>query len=112
MSKQWIVAGNIFELLKLHSRTRPCLPRFTRNRMRRRTNGEQINHHKLTIMFPARAQETALRFPSHRERFAAVEHPRPIDALVDCGCESLNLGIIEMVANGEHATKQKRGVDR
>src|ERR1700686_2994498 len=63
-------------------------------------------------MFPARTQETAPRIPSHGERIAAIEHPRPIHALVDCGCEILNLGIIEMLASGEHATEQKRGVDR
>src|ERR1700675_4019622 len=112
MSKQWIVAGNIFEFLKLNFGTRPRLPRFARNRMRRRTNGEQVNHHKLAIMFPARAQETAFRLPSHGERFAAIEHPRPIHALVDRSCEILDLGIIEMLANRQHATEQKRGVDR
>src|SRR3977135_3533820 len=112
MSKQWIVARNIFEFLKLHCRTRPWLPRFARNRMRRRTNGEQVNHHQLAIVFPARAQETAFWLPSHGERFAAIEHPRPIHAFVDCGCEILNLGIIEMWASRQHATKQKRGIDR
>src|SRR5882762_1249543 len=112
MSKQWIIAGNVFEFLKLHRRTRPRLPRFARNRMSRRTNGEKVNHHELTIMFPTRAQETAFRLPSHGERFAAIEHPRPIHALVDCSREILDLGIIEMLANGEHATEQKRGVDR
>src|SRR6267378_5910636 len=112
MSKQRIVAGNIFEFLKLHSRTRPRLPRFARNRMRRRTNGEQVDHHELAIMFPTRAQETAFRLPSHGERFTAVEHPWPIDALVDCGREILDLAIIEMLANRQHPTKQNRGVDR
>jgi hypothetical protein len=67
---------------------------------------------ELAIMFPARAQETALRLPSHGERFAAVEHPRPIHALVDCSCKILDLGIIEMLANRQHAAEQKRGVDR
>ena len=80
--------------------------------MRRRTDGEQVNHHELAIVFPARAQETALRLPSHAERFAAVEHPRPIHALVDCSCKILDLGIIEMLANRQHAAEQKRGVDR
>src|SRR3982074_581184 len=103
MSKQRIMAGNIFEFLKLHGRTRPCLPRLTGNRMRWRTNAEKVNHHELAIMFPARVQETAARFPSHGERFAAIEHPRPIDALVDRGCEILNLGIIEMLASGQDA---------
>src|ERR1700731_2826274 len=112
MSKQRIVPGNIFEFLKLHSRTRPCLPRFARNRMRRRTNGQQVNHHEFAIMVPASTQEAAAWLPSHGERFAAIEHPRPIDALVDCGCEILNLGIIEMLANRQHATEQKRAVDR
>src|ERR1700675_747134 len=112
MSKQWIVARNVFEFLKLHCWTRPCLPRFARNRMRRRANGKQVNHHELSIMFPPRTQETAFRLPSHGERFAAIEHPRPIHALVDCGCEILNLGIIEMLASRQHATEQKRGVDR
>src|ERR1700674_1603007 len=112
MSKQRIIAGNIFEFLKLHSRTCPCLPRFARNRMRRRTNSQQVNHHELAIMFPARAQETALRLPSHGERFAAVEHPRPIHALVDRSSKILDLGIIEMLASRQHAAEQKRSVDR
>src|ERR1700726_5019086 len=112
MSKQGIVPGNVFELLKLHSWTRPCLPSLARNRMRRRTNGQQVNHHEFTIMFPACAQETASRLPSHGERFSAIKHPSPIHALVDRGCEILNLGIIEMLTNRQHAAKQKRGVDR
>src|ERR1700686_2456052 len=112
MSKQWIVPGNIFEFLKFHSRTRPRLPRFAWNRMRRRTHGKQVNHHKLAIMFPARAQEDAARLPSHGERFAAIEHPRPIHALVDRGCEILDLGIIEMLASREDAPEQKGGGDR
>src|SRR6267378_2812230 len=112
MSKQRIVAGNIYESLKLHGRTRPCLPRFARNRMRRRTNGQQVNHHELAIVVPPSAQETAARFPSHGKRLAAIEHPRPIHALVDCGREILDLGIIEMLASRQYAAKQKRGVDR
>lgn len=63
-------------------------------------------------MFPTRAQETAVRLPSHGEPFAAIEHPRPIHALVDCSSKILNLGIIEMLANRQHAAEQKRGVDR
>src|SRR6266404_9331879 len=112
MSKQRIVAGNIFESLKLHGGTRPCLPRFARNRMRRRTNGKQVNHHEFAVVVPPSIQETAARLPSHGERFAAIKHPRPIDALVDCGREILNLGIIEILASRQHAAEQKRGVDR
>src|ERR1700732_3274376 len=112
MSKQRIVAGNIFEFLKLHRWTGPCLPRFARNRMRRRTNGQQVNHHEFAIMVPASTQEAAAWLPSHGEGFAAIEHPRPIDTLVDRGCEILNLGIIEILANGEHTAEQKRAVDR
>ena len=80
--------------------------------MHRRTNSEQVNYHKLAIMVPSSAQETAVGFPSQGERFAAVEHPRPIHALVDCGCEILDLGIIEMFASRQHAAGEKRGVDR
>src|SRR6266404_3277113 len=112
MSKQWIVPGNIFEFLKLHSRTRPRLPRFARNRMHRRTNGEQVNHHEFAIVVPPSTQETAAWFPSHGERFAAIKHPRPIHTLVDRRCEILDLAIIEMLTNRQHATKQKRGIDR
>src|SRR6266404_6593669 len=112
MSKQRIVAGNIFEFLKLHGRTRPRLPCLARNRMRRRTNGKQVNDHEFAVVVPPSIQETAAWFPSHGERFAAIKHPRPIHALVDRGCEILDLGIIEMLASRQHAAKQKRGVDR
>jgi hypothetical protein len=44
--------------------------------------------------------------------FTAVEHPRPIHALVDCSCKILDLGIIEMLASRQHAAEQKRAVDR
>src|SRR6266481_1691557 len=112
MSKQRIVAGNVFEFLKLHSGTRPCLPRLAGNRMRRRTNGKQVNHHEFAVVVPSSTQETAARFPSHGECFAAIKHPRPIHTLVDRRCEILDLAIIEMLTNRQHATKQKRGIDR
>ncbi len=106
MGKQGIVAGNVLELLRLHGGTLPGLPRLAGNGMRRRPESEQVDHHEFAIMVPARAQKTASRVPSHGEGCAAIEHPRPIDTLVDCGCEILDLGIIEMLASGQHAAEQ------
>src|SRR5580658_3986521 len=112
MGKQRTVSGNVLELLKLHDGPPPCLPRLAGNRMCRRTHRQQIDHHELAIMVPARAQEPALWLPSHGEGRSAIEHPWPIDALVDCGREILYFGVIEMLAGRQHAAKQKRGVDR
>src|SRR6266849_4456050 len=41
-----------------------------------------------------------------------VSPPLSIQGRVDCSCKILDLGIIEMLASRQHATEQKRGVDR
>src|SRR5271167_3265905 len=110
MNKERIIAGNIFESIKSHLGTSPRFPRFARNRMRRRTQSQQVDHHQLAIMVPAIFQKTALRFPSHGKRFAAVQHPWPIGAFVDCSGKILNLGVLEILASGQHAAQQQGSV--
>ena len=100
-----------FEFLKLNRRTLPGQPRVTRNRVGRRAHRQKVDHHQFAILAPARMQKSAVRLPSHGKSRAAIEHPRPIDAFVDCGGRDPDLGIVEMLASGEHSTQEQCGVD-
>ena len=43
---------------------------------------------------------------------AAVEHPGPVDAVVDEGGELVDVGVVvEVGAGGEDAAEEQRGVD-
>ena len=54
------------------------------NRMRRRSDRQQVQDHQLAVVIPARRQEARLRLPSVRQqRRIAGEHPAEIDAPVD-----------------------------
>src|SRR5439155_395060 len=51
--------------------------------MRRRTNRQEINHHQFAVVFPSGVQKSRFRCPAHGQGRGAIEHPRPVDPLVD-----------------------------
>src|SRR5271168_4876884 len=63
-------------------------------------------------MLPASIQKARLGLPAHGEGRAAVQHPRPIDALVDFCGEVLDFLIGEILASGKDAAKKQGSVDR
>src|SRR5580700_7344809 len=50
--------------------------------------------------------------PAHGEGRAPVEHPRPIDALVDFCSEILDFLVGKILASGKHSAKQQGRIDR
>ena len=62
-------------------------------------------------MVPAGGDEAGLRTPAHREGFAAVEHPRKVDTIVELRSEIGDLRVIEVGAGGEDSAEEDRGID-
>ena len=107
MREDRVVAGNEIDTLVVDDGPLPSLPGFGRNGMRGGADGKQIDHHQLAVVRPARVEESALGVPAHGKRLAAVQHPGPIDALVNLRGQVLNFRIVEVRAGGEHAAKEK-----
>ena len=63
-------------------------------------------------MVPARGEEACLGIPAHGESFAAVEHPGPVDAVVELGGEVGDLWVVEVGADGEDTAEEDGRVDR
>jgi len=76
-----------------------------------RTDGEEIHHHQLAVVVPARGDETGLGIPAHGKGLAAVEHPGPVDAVVELRGERGDLGVVEVSADCEDPTEEDSGVD-
>jgi hypothetical protein len=78
-------------------------PRIGRDGMGGRTDGEEIEHHKFGIVVPAGGDEASLGTPAHGEGLAAVEHPGPVDAVVELRSEVSDGGIVEIGTCSEDA---------
>src|SRR5690349_16124335 len=72
MREQRIIPGNVFEALEFDRGPCPRLPCIGRYGMGWGPESEQVDHHELAVMFPARAEESGLRVPAHGERSAAI----------------------------------------
>src|SRR5580704_10712691 len=79
--------------------------------MRGRADAQKIDHHQLAKMLPARTQETRFRRPAHRESGPAIQHPWPIDTLVDLCCEVLDFLVGKILPGGENSAEKKRCID-
>src|SRR5215472_4813204 len=79
--------------------------------MRGRANPKKINHHQLAVMFPPGFQEARLGMPTHRKSGTAIEHPGPVDALIDFCREVLDFLIGEILARREDAAQENRGIN-
>src|SRR5436309_6128528 len=62
-------------------------------------------------MRPAGFGESRLWVPAHGEHIAAVQHPGPVDTLVDFRGKVLDFGIGEMLAGGEDSAEQQRRIN-
>jgi hypothetical protein len=66
--------------------------------MRGRAERKKIEHHELGVVVPARRDEFAIA-NAHGEGLAAVEHPGPVDALIEFGVAvgKAGVGVVEVV---------------
>ena len=89
------------------------VPRSRGNRMRRRSDREDVQNRVFTVRVPAWLQEARLGFPAVRKKqWMSVEHPAEVDAFVDVGSEPNDLGVRrEALANSQNACEQQRGID-
>ena len=70
------------EVLPLVGR-RPRAVAIVQNRVRRRPQGERIQHDRLAVTFPAVMQKPRFRFPALHDRGTAILRPAPVDAAVE-----------------------------
>ena len=111
MRKERIVAADVVEAGVVDDGTREADPALRRHRMSRRTDREQVDHHQLAIVVPARFEKARVRLPAHGEGLAAIEHPWPVHALIDRRGQLLNPRVLKVPARGQYAAKQQGGVD-
>ena len=55
--EQRVVSADVFVVLKLDNRARKVIPGFRWDWMGWRPDGQQINHHQLAVVAPARCAE-------------------------------------------------------
>src|SRR5215469_6194334 len=79
--------------------------------MRGRADGKQVDHHKLAVVAPAPGDEAGVGEPPHGEGLAVVEHPGPVDALVELLRERLDARVGKVGSGSLDAAEQDRRVD-
>ena len=62
-------------------------------------------------MVPARGDEAGLWVPAHGEGFSAVEHPGPVDTVVELRGEVGDSAVVEIGSDGENSAEEDGGVD-
>src|SRR5580700_4517941 len=112
MGEERIVSADVGISLKSDLRTRKGIPGTCGERESWRANGQQINHHELAVSVPAGGKKAGLRGPALGEGGAAIQHPGPVDTLVDLSGKTLDLRILKILPAGEHAAQQDGGIDR
>src|SRR5439155_22365814 len=96
---------------------RPRRIALLRQRMRGRTESQDIQHKRLVVAFPTVLEKSALWFPPVRNRYTAVLCPRPIDAAIERvgkGADFLFLSRIpnKIRAGSQRTSEQNRAVHR
>src|SRR5467141_587312 len=107
-----ITRPDVVQAVEFNLRTLPSIPALLRQRMRRRPQAKQIDHHQLAVMVPPRLDESGLRFPAHRQRLFSLQQPTPIHALVYLRGQVANLRIVKIRAAGQRPAEENRGIDR
>src|SRR5947209_8779870 len=79
--------------------------------IRGRADRQKVEHHQFAVSIPARRDEAVLGRPSHREGWSAVQHPRPVNAVVNLRGEVLDLSVPKILTACEHTAKKDRGID-
>src|SRR5271167_1737580 len=74
-------------------------------------DGEEIEHHQFAVVVPPCGDEAELGPPAHGEGLAAVEHPRPLDAVVELCGQTGDLWVLEVGASSENAAEENGGVN-
>ena len=103
VDEEGIFAADVGVRAEGHGGAREGAPGVGRDGMGRRTDGEEIEHHQFGVVVPASGDEAGFGTPAHGEGFAAVEHPGPVDAVVELRGEVGDFGIVEVGACGEDA---------
>ena len=112
VGEEGVVAADVGEAVVGDGLALPGIPAGGRDGVGGRADGQQVDHHELAEVAPACAKKTILGMPAHGEGGSTVEHPGPVDAVVDEGGELVDLGVVVKVrAGGENAAEEQRGVD-
>ena len=90
----------------------PRFPGGCRNWMRRRPDRHQVHALQFGVGIPARLQESRFGLQSVVEARATVQHPLPVDALVNLGGELANGIGVEIGAGVQDPEQQQRCVNR
>ena len=106
MREDWVVPRYVLVALVVDRGPLPRRPGSRTDGMGRRSQGQQVDHHQLAVMRPAHADETRLRVPAHAQSVAVIQHPIPIDTLVDLGGQLLDLGVQEVLARSQDTTHE------
>jgi len=112
MDEEWIASADVGIRAEGHGRAGEGAPRICGDGVGGRTDGEEVHHHQFAVVVPTGGDEAGFGTPAHGEGLAAVEHPGPVDAIVELSGERSNLGIVEIRADGEDAAEEDGGVDR
>ena len=83
VDEEGISAADVGVWAEGHAGAREGVPGVGRHGMGRRADGEKVEHHQLGVVVPASRDEADLGPPAHGEGLAAVEHPGPVDAVVE-----------------------------
>src|ERR1700734_3079225 len=83
MNKERIVSADVGVWSEINLRPREIVPMIRRYRMLWRADGEKVHHHQLAIVVPTGINEARIGAPAFGKCLAGVEHPRPLDALVE-----------------------------
>src|SRR5947209_12165885 len=95
INKKWRDSSEIMVLVVRVPGPFPRVPAFGRDRVGRRTYGQQIEHHLFAIVVPAIRYPAVLGTPAVRQKkFVAVQHPLKIDAAIDAVGERRNRAVV------------------
>ena len=95
----------------------PLVPGFGRQRVRRRSERQDVEEQAFVVDVPVAGDEAPARMPAHRHDGRARGEPRPVDRGVDPIREQADAAFVGMLAvepfaREQHAAEQQRGVDR
>src|SRR3569833_851232 len=112
MGEKRVVAADEAELSVMDDGSLPCLPCIGVDRVSGGPYCEQINHHQFAVVRPARIEETGFGVPAHRKSFAAIEHPGPVNTLINLLRLRFDLRVVKVRVRHEHAAEEEGSVDR
>ena len=112
MYEQWRRRRNVLSASINHFRSPHSIPAFRRNGVGWRSDGEQIQHHGFAIRIPSQPAKAMLGLPVESESIAAVERPRPLNPVENCGRVTIDSGNLKVFPAGKNTAEQDRIIDR